>query len=155
MTSSGQKPDRGLLWAVVMTTALLSGRQSSEGAARDAVRPHAPGGIAVSTNTAGGHEDRSGPQGLYGTWIAKDVDAKLGEVKIKLTFREDGPVKVLAWSDVPFVGQVRDLEAPYEVRGDTITSKAIRGGTTARYAFEGEHLVLQFEGGRVVRFRRQ
>jgi len=30
------------------------------------------------------------PEKLYGTWVAKDVDAKVGEVTIKLSFREEG-----------------------------------------------------------------
>jgi len=92
---------------------------------------------------------------LYGTWIAEDVDAKMGEVKIKLTFRKDGPVTILAWSDIPFVGKVKDLREPYEVHGDTISSKAIHGGTSVRYSFEGEQLVLQFGDRKVVRFRRE
>lgn len=92
---------------------------------------------------------------LYGTWIAEDVDSKMGEVKIKLTFREDGPVTILAWSDIPFVGKVKDLRESYELHGDTISSKAIRGGTSVRYSFEGEQLVLQFEDRKVVRFRRE
>jgi hypothetical protein len=62
---------------------------------------------------------------------------------------------ILAWSDIPFAGKVKDLKEPYEIHGDTIRSKAIRGGTKAKYSFEGEHLVLQFEGGKVVRFRRE
>src|SRR5687767_1432087 len=67
---------------------------------------------------------------LYGTWVADDVDAKMGQVKIRLVFKEDGPVRIAAWSDIPFVGQVRDRTAPYEVHGNTISSEAIRGGTT-------------------------
>ncbi len=60
---------------------------------------------------------------LYGTWIAKDVDAKMGEVKIRLTFRRDQNVTLLAWSDIWLVGKVRDLEGPFSVYGNTISSE--------------------------------
>jgi len=92
---------------------------------------------------------------LMGTWIAKDVDAKIGEVKIKLTFRKEGQMKLAAWSDIPFAGQVRDKTAPYEVHGDVISSDAIRGGTSVTYWFEGEQLVIRYKAGKTVRFDRQ
>ena len=105
---------------------------------------------------AGGDEAQSdSAEKLYGTWIANDVDAKMGEVKIKLTFRKEGSMTILAWSDIPFAGKVKDLKEPYEIHGDTIRSKAIRGGTKAKYSFEGKQLLLQFEDGKVVRFRRE
>ena len=111
---------------------------------------------AAKENRSSKNITQSGPpEKLYGTWIAEDVDAKIGEVKIKLTFVEEGPVKLLAWSEIPFVGQVRDLKGPYEVQGDTISSKAIRDGAKAKFSFEGEQLVLQFDGGKIVRFRRE
>jgi len=77
---------------------------------------------------------------LYGTWLARDVDTKMGEVKIELTFREEGPMKLAAWSDIPFVGQVRDKTAPYDVQGNVISSDAIRGGTSVEYSFDGDDL---------------
>ena len=83
---------------------------------------------------------------LYGTWVARDVDTKMGEVKIKLTFREDGPMKLAAWSDIPFVGQVRDKTAPYEVNGNVISSEAIRGGTSVEYSSEQEDLIIKYKG---------
>jgi len=39
-----------------------------------------------------------------GTFIARDVDAKLGEVKIKQTFRKVDSMKLVSWSDIPFAG---------------------------------------------------
>ena len=115
-----------------------------------------PTNTAASSDTARGNKSEPGaPEKLYGTWVANDVDAKIGEVKIKLTFREEGTMKIAAWSELPLVGQVRDLKGPYEVQGDTISSKAIRGGTAAKYWFEGEQLVLQFEDGKTVRFQRE
>lgn len=95
------------------------------------------------------------PERLYGTWIAKDVDAKMGEVKIRLTFRQEKKATVLAWSDIPFVGQVRDLEGPFSVHGDTISSEAIRDGKKAKFSFESDQLVLRFKSGKVVRFDRE
>lgn len=142
------------LCAVMMTAALL-GHQLSQGAASDALKSPSTPTSAAGPDEDGGNTVESGPhERLYGTWIANDVDTKMGEVKIKLTFRRVGTLRLLAWSDIPFVGKVKDLKAPYEVHRDTIRSKAIRGGTTVKFSFEGEHLVLQFEDGKVVRFRR-
>ena len=94
-------------------------------------------------------------QKLYGTWVAEDVDVSMGQVKIKLTFKEEGPMKLAAWSDIPFAGQVRDKTAPYEVDGSVISSDAIRGGTSVEYWFEGEELVIKYREGKTVRFNRQ
>jgi hypothetical protein len=95
------------------------------------------------------------PVGLYGTWIAKGVVAKIGEVRIRLTFRREKKVSVLAWSDIPFAGQVRNLQGPFSVDGDKIKSKAIRDGEKATFSFEGKQLVLRFKSGKVVRFDRE
>lgn len=138
----------------VMVTAVCLGHQPSLGIASDALK-------AQSTTTTSPDVDRGttvepGPDDkLYGAWIANDVDSKMGEVKIKLVFRRVGTMRLLAWSDIPFVGKVEDLKGPYEVQGDTISSEAIRGGTTAKYSFDGEQLLLQFEDGKVVRFHRE
>ena len=83
------------------------------------------------------------------------MDTKTGEVKIKLTFREDGPMKLAAWSDIPLVGQVRDKRAKYEVHGDIISSEAIRGGTSVEYWFDGDDLIIRYKDGKTVRFKRQ
>ena len=98
--------------------------------------------------------DKAMEDKLMGTWIAEDVDAKLGQVKIKLTFRKEGPMKLAAWSDIPFVGQVRDKAAPYEVHGDVISSDVIRGGTSVTYWFEGDQLVIRYKEGKTVAFHR-
>mgnify|MGYP001550751622 CR=1 FL=1 len=95
------------------------------------------------------------PERLYGTWTAKNVDAKMGEVRIRLTFRREEQASLMAWSDIPFVGQVRDLEGSFSVEGDTISSEAIRDGKKATFSFENEQLVLRFKGGKVVRFDRE
>lgn len=95
------------------------------------------------------------PERLYGTWTAKDVDAKMGEVKIRLTFRREKKTTLLAWSDITFVGQVRDLKGPFSVHGDTISSEAIRDGKKATFSFENDQLVLRFKSGKVVRFDRE
>ena len=99
--------------------------------------------------------ERSPEERLYGTWVARDVDTKMGEVMVKLTFREDGPMKLAAWSDIPFVGQVRDKTAGYEVRGNVISSEAIRGGTSVEYSFDEDDLIIRYKEGKTVRFKRQ
>lgn len=99
--------------------------------------------------------DPSQHQRLHGTWVAQDVDSKLGEVKIQLTFKEEGPVRILAWSELPFVGQVRNKQGPYEVHGNTISSDAIRGGTSVNYRFDGGDLIIEYKDGKTVRFNRQ
>jgi len=91
---------------------------------------------------------------LMGSWIAHDVDVKIGQVKIKLTFRKEGQMKLAAWSDIPFAGQVRDKTAPYEVNGDVISSAAIRDGTSVNYWFEGEQLIIRYKEGKTVAFHR-
>jgi len=92
---------------------------------------------------------------LYGNWVAKDVDAKVGEVTIRLNFREEGGMKLVAWSELFFVGKVKEMKGPYKVLRDTISSKAIRGGTKAKFWFKDEQLVLQFKDGKIVHFRRE
>jgi hypothetical protein len=114
----------------------------------------------VSTVTVAGVErteaiEQADSRRLHGSWIAENVGAKIGEVTIRLTFPDQGPMNIVAWSEIPFVGEVRNLTEPYAIEGDTISSKAIRGGTKARYGFEGEQLVLQFENGRTIRFDRK
>ena len=117
-------------------------------ATRSATRP------AANAGNAGNAANEGAPERLYGTWVAEDVDVKMGQVKIRLTFKEDGPVKIAAWSDIPFVGQVRDKTAPYEVNGNTISSEAIRGGTTVNYRFDGDDLIIEYKDGKTVRFHR-
>jgi hypothetical protein len=95
------------------------------------------------------------PEQLYGTWTAKDVDVKMGEVKIRLTFRREKKATLLAWSDIPLVGQCRDRKESFSVHGDTISSEAIRDGKKARFSFESDQLVLRFKSGKVVRFDRE
>jgi len=95
------------------------------------------------------------PERLYGTWTAKDVDVKMGEVKIRLTFCREKNATLLAWSDIPFVGQVRDLKGSFSVHGDTISSEAIRDGKKAKFSFENDQLVLRFKSGKVVRYDRE
>lgn len=140
---------------LVAAAALVAGcdRSADEGEASnlgDSSATHNSSTRPATTRAAG-----SGvPERLYGAWIAEDVDVSMGEAKVKLVFKDDGPVKIMAWSDMPFVGQVRDKSAPYEVSGDTISSDAIRGGTTVKYRFEGEQLVIEYQDGKTVRFDR-
>ena len=128
-------------------------------ACSDSPPPPAPtakeSGASPVPATTRATDERTSEGKLYGTWLARDVDTKLGEVKIKLTFREEGPMKLAAWSDIPFVGQVRDKTAPYDVQGNVISSDAIRGGTSVEYSFDGDDLIIKYKEGKTVRFTRQ
>ena len=119
----------------------------------------APTATSSSTKPTPATTRSTGAQGseerLHGTWFAKDVDAKMGEVDIKLTFREEGPMKLAAWSDVPFAGQVRDKTGSYDVQGNVISSDAIRGGTSVEFSFDGDDLIIKYKDGKSVRFKRQ
>jgi hypothetical protein len=79
----------------------------------------------------------------------------MGKVKIRLTFLREKKATLLAWSDIPFVGQVRDLKGSFSVHGDTISSAAIQDGSKAKFSFESDQLVLRFKSGKVVRFDRE
>lgn len=105
-----------------------------------------------TTNAA--DADQAAEDKLVGTWVAEDVDSKIGQVEIKLTFRKEGGMKLAAWSDIPFVGQVRDKRGPYDVHGDVISSSAIRDGTSVKFRFEDDDLVIEYKDGKTVRFHR-
>lgn len=108
-------------------------------------------GATASTKPADAPPDR-----FFGTWVADDVNSPIGDVKVQVTFKQEGPVKILAWSELPFVGQVRDKKAPYEADGDTISSDALRGGTTVKYRFdERGRLVITYADGKSVTFTRK
>lgn len=120
----------------------------------DGQRRASPQARTAATEPTGAEETPTHEK-LYGTWVARDVDSKLGEVKVRLTFRREGPVKIVAWSDIPFVGKVRDKTAPYEVHGNTISSGALRGGTSVQFRFDGGDLIIEYKDGKTVRFKRQ
>jgi hypothetical protein len=109
----------------------------------------APAEVAINEKPS------SPPDQLYGIWIAKDVDAELGEVKIRLTFRLEKEATFMAWSDIPFVGKVRDLEGAFSVHGDMISSEALRDGKKANFSFKKDKLVLLFISGKVIHFDRE
>ena len=129
------------LCAMMMAVAFLS-CQPSQGAASGAGISQSTTISAASPEENGGNIVQSGPhKKLYGTWIAHDVDTEMGEVKIKLTFRRVGTLRLLAWSDIPFAGKVRDLKAPYEVHRDTIPMVAsVRGARLCTMATAGKNL---------------
>lgn len=144
-----------------------SGSVSSPGATSEAQRPAGSGTVTAQTSqrvsatrpTSGPSKpqaanDEAAHSQLYGTWVAQDVDAKLGDVKLRVTFRKDGPVRILAWSQLPFVGQVRDKQAAYEIHGNTITSDALRGGTSVNYRFDNGDLLIEYKDGKTIRFTR-
>ena len=127
------------------------GKRESAAPTNAAARPS----TTAPTTTLSAAEERALEQKLNGVWVAEDVDVAVGSVKVQLTFREEGPMKLAAWSDIPFVGQVRDRTAPYEVHGNVISSEAIRGGTSVEYWFDGDDLIIKYREGKTVRFKRQ
>jgi hypothetical protein len=140
----------GRALAVLLTTAAVLGGLLAQGTPLERMKP------GVLAAEAGEDEKPSrSPEQLYGTWIAKDVDAKLGEVKIRLTFRLEKKATLMAWSDIPFVGKVRDLKGSFSVHGDTVRSEALRDGKKAKFSFKKKQLVLRFKSGRVLCFDRE
>lgn len=133
-----------------LTAAAVSGGPLAHGTPLERMKPS-----VLASDIGKDGKPSQPPERLYGTWLAKDVDAKMGEVKIRLTFRRENKVTLLAWSDIPFAGQVRDLNGSFSVHGDTISSEAIREGKKATFSFENDQLVLRFKSGKVVRFDRE
>lgn len=87
--------------------------------------------------------------------MSKGVSTPAGDADVKLTFREEGPVKIVAWSELPLIGKVGETKGPYEVHGNTISSEAIDGGTSVNYWFDQNQLVIEYKDGKTVRFKRQ
>ncbi len=137
----------GGVFGALITAAVVSGASFAHGAPVENMKP------SVLKAEDGKNEKSSlAPERLYNTWTALDVDAEMGEVEIRITFSREEKVLVLAWSDIPFVGKVRDLKGPFSVLGDTISSEAIRDGKNAIFSFESNQLVLRFKSGKVIRF---
>ncbi|HVX83204.1 MAG TPA: hypothetical protein VH253_00150 [Phycisphaerae bacterium] len=157
------KPSAG--WACMVMASLLGGcghGGTSSGAAGSArmgaaTSPAADSDGAETQASAPGSGAATAPDEdrLSGTWVANDVDAKMGQVKVQVTFKKQGSLHLIAWSDIPLVGQVRNKSGPYEVKGDVISSQAIRGGTSVKYWFDGGDLVIQYAAGKQVRFHRK
>lgn len=112
------------------------------------------GGAERAAATKPAQPEAGIPDRLLGTWTAQDVDADLGQVDIKLTFRQEGNLRLLAWSDIPLVGQVKNKSAPYQVKGNVISSEAIRGGTSVEFRFNDVgQLVIEYTDGKTVVFK--
>ena len=148
---NARKAAGGALVALLTTAAVLGGPLAYGTPVERIISPSSVLAAEVGKDEKPSHS----PERLFGTWTAKDVDAKMGEVKIRLTFRREKKATLLAWSDIPFVGQVRDLKGSFSVHGDTISSEAIRDGKNAKFSFENDQLVLRFKSGKVVRFDRE
>lgn len=148
---NARKAAGGALVALLTTAAVLGGPLAHGTPVERVKYPSSVLAAEVGKDEKPSHP----PEQLFGTWTAKDVDAKMGEVKIRLTFRREKKATLLAWSDIPFVGQVRDLKGSFSVHGDTISSEAIRDGKKAKFSFENDQLVLRFKSGKVVRFDRE
>lgn len=124
-------------------------KDQSAPATRPATRPASAAG-------AGDTDAQAAAEKLHGTWVSVNpVGVSFGAAEIKLTFKDEGPVRIMAFSTLPLVGKVRETSGPYEVNENTITSEAIRNGTSVQYHFEGEQLVIEYKDGKTVRFRRQ
>ncbi len=141
-----------LISALLVATGLLATPPSSQAVMREGMKSASASPIATLSRRAGAEAP---PTQLYGVWVADNVDATIGQVKIRLVFSRQGNVTVLAWSDLPLIGQVRDLEGPFTVRGDTISSTAIRDGKSARFSFQNAQLVLRLKSGKTVYFTRE
>ncbi len=139
-----------VLFVALFTTAAIFGESFAQETSVERMKPSV---LAVEV----GKDEKSSipPEQLYGTWTAKDVDAKMGEVRIRLIISREKKASVMAWSDILFVGQVRDLKGSFSVYGNTISSEAIRDGKEAKFSFESEQLILRFKSGKIVRFNRE
>ena len=157
-----------LAWVVAAMLAGCDRGSSPTRTAPNASPPkaQAPAGASHATTTstsndspapdrAGEKDDADPHEKLYGTWVSKDVPTSAGDVKIQVTFRQEGPVRIVAWSELPFVGKVRETKGPYEVHGNTISSSAIRGGTSVQYWFDQGELIIKYSDGKTVRLHRQ
>lgn len=149
---------RARLIPALLTAALLCagcGGASSQPPDRELTPPWAatqPQQSATRPATAG----QENPDRLYGTWVAQNVQAPMGQVDIRLSFQEQGPVRILAWSELPLVGQVRSKTAPYKIQDHTLVSEAIRGGTSVKYWFTPQgQLVIQYQDGQRIVFERK
>lgn len=144
-----------VLLLTVLVGSGCNGEDGSPSGNRNAISSSSDSAASPSTQPATQPSPDGAARRLYGTWVAQNVDASMGQVDIRLVFREEGSVKILAWSDLPFVGQVRNKTAPFEIRDHTIHSEAIRGGTSVQYWFTNQgQLVIQYADGKTVTFRR-
>ena len=86
---------------------------------------------------------------LTGAWRAEGVSTPMGDITLELTFRPDGPVEILAESGIPLVGTVRDKTMPYSTDDGEIVVEREDGPETIPFRFEGEQLVVTYEGQQV------
>ena len=113
-----------------------------------------PSGSPSTSPTSSSSSQSEIHKRIFGTWAAKNVETKGGtNVDIELTFKEEGPLKLLAWSDVLFVGQVRNKKAPYRIEGNAIISDAIPLGTNVNFHFSPSgSLIIEYKDSKTVRF---
>jgi hypothetical protein len=84
-----------------MVTAAVMTCQPAQEIASDAMKSQSTTTSAQSPDEARGDEAQAdSDEELYGTWIANDVEADMGEVSINLRFRREGTMRLLAWSEV-------------------------------------------------------
>lgn len=137
------------------STSPSTGRASDE-AADEAANGASDGSTSTTRGTTQETDQRSADvrETLSGTWLAEDVSAPVGDVKIRLRFREDGPVRLIAISELPFGGEVKDTESPYHVEDGKIIAPEIGDGVSMPYYFEDDRLVLEYKPGQTVRLRK-
>lgn len=114
--------------------------------------PDQPNASAKPT-TSPTTQHANAPERLFGTWQSiGTVDTPLGAATIRLTFRQEGPVRIVATSTLPLLGQLEEKSGPYYVENGQIISDTIRGGTAVDYWFEGDNLAIEYKPGEMVRF---
>lgn len=94
---------------------------------------------------------------LTGTWIAQSVSVpEPGTVDITLTFGNDGKASLEATSNMPFIGEVKDVTSQFHLENGKVVAPGLRDGVTMPLRFEGpDTLILEYKPGKTVRFQRQ
>lgn len=88
---------------------------------------------------------------LYGRWVSEEVNTKAGPTINTIEFRRDGTVRIDTRSTLPLLGHLRTTEGPFRVEGETLTSDSIEGGTTVKFRFEGDDLLIETKDQKTIR----
>lgn len=88
---------------------------------------------------------------LYGKWVSEEVQTKVGPTVNTIVFRKDGTVRIDTRSTLPMLGHIRTTEGPFRVEGDTLTSDSIEGGTTVKFHFDGDDLLIETKDNKTIR----
>ncbi len=136
-----------LALALMGTLSACNEPASSEAADAPAVATQ-PTEPATSADDPGDPDDR-----LTGTWKATGVETPAGPAEMTVIFRENETGRVVAVSELPFMGQLKEVNTGYTLKDGKIHCEA--DGRVMPYSFEGQHtLLLQYEADRTIRFTR-